>query len=73
MLLQHFRILQALYQIVILLGLNFGGSKISLLTEGDQAYQSKLKNTLIFNSFVLCQVSSASHYVECIFLHAEEG
>ncbi|KAJ8447578.1 hypothetical protein Cgig2_031191 [Carnegiea gigantea] len=47
---------QALYQIVILLGLNFGGSKISLLTEGDQAYQSKLKNTLIFNSFVLCQI-----------------
>ncbi|KAM3755083.1 hypothetical protein ACB098_02G013100 [Castanea mollissima] len=40
---------QALYQIIILLTLQFKGESIFDVTE-------KVKNTLIFNTFVLCQV-----------------
>ncbi|KAL1806489.1 hypothetical protein ACET3Z_029557 [Daucus carota] len=40
---------QALYQIVVLLTLQFGGEKIFNVNE-------KVKDTLIFNTFVLCQV-----------------
>ncbi|XP_030973907.1 putative calcium-transporting ATPase 13, plasma membrane-type [Quercus lobata] len=40
---------QALYQIIILLVLQFKGESIFSVTE-------KVKNTLIFNTFVLCQV-----------------
>ncbi|XP_074379780.1 putative calcium-transporting ATPase 13, plasma membrane-type [Apium graveolens] len=42
-------IAQALYQIVVLLTLQFGGEKIFNVNE-------KVKDTLIFNTFVLCQV-----------------
>lgn len=49
-------IIQALYQVVVLLTLNFGSSNFSLLKEGSIEHQNKLKNTLIFNAFVLCQL-----------------
>ena len=42
-------IAQAFYQIVVLLTLQFGGEKIFNVNE-------KVKDTLIFNTFVLCQV-----------------
>ena len=54
--------LQALYQVSILLILNFTGSHFSLLKQGSVEYQNKLKNTLIFNAFVFCQVSGISHF-----------
>lgn len=49
-------LVQALYQVSILLILNFTGSHFSLLKQGSVEYQNKLKNTLIFNAFVFCQV-----------------
>uniref|UniRef100_A0A803M9R6 Calcium-transporting ATPase n=1 Tax=Chenopodium quinoa TaxID=63459 RepID=A0A803M9R6_CHEQI len=49
-------IVQALYQVAILLAFNFGSSNFSLLKEGNLEHQNKLKNTLIFNAFVLCQL-----------------
>jgi len=57
-----FLALQALYQVAILLILNFTGSHFSLLKHGSGEHQNKLKNTLIFNAFVLCQVSGISHF-----------
>lgn len=48
--------LQALYQVIVLLVLNFRGTSI-LKLEGDTPERaSKEKNTVIFNAFVLCQV-----------------
>ncbi|KAF5206860.1 Calcium-transporting ATPase 10, plasma membrane-type [Thalictrum thalictroides] len=45
-------LVQALYQVIVLLVLNFLGEKISFLElKTDQA-----ANTLIFNAFVLCQI-----------------
>lgn len=49
-------LVQALYQITILLALNFGSSNFSLLKQGSVEHQNKLKNTLIFNAFVFCQI-----------------
>lgn len=49
-------IVQALYQVAVLLVFNFAGSSFSLLKQGDLEHQNKLKNTLIFNAFVLCQI-----------------
>ncbi|XP_057535535.1 calcium-transporting ATPase 9, plasma membrane-type-like [Amaranthus tricolor] len=49
-------IVQALYQVAILLIFNFGGSSFAIFKEGDNEHQHKLKNTLIFNAFVLCQL-----------------
>lgn len=46
--------LQALYQVSVLLVLNFRGISI-LNLEGDTR-ASRKKNTVIFNAFVLCQV-----------------
>lgn len=54
--------LQALYQVAVLLTFNFGSSNFSLLQEGDAEHRNKLKNTLIFNAFVLCQVSPKFPY-----------
>jgi hypothetical protein len=49
--------LQALYQVIVLLVLNFQGRTL-LRLEGDTSeHANKVKNTLIFNSFVLCQVN----------------
>ncbi|CAL9089186.1 unnamed protein product, partial [Musa acuminata var. zebrina] len=47
---------QALYQITILLVLNFGGRSILHLKNDTRAHADKVKNTFIFNTFVLCQI-----------------
>ncbi|KAK9757137.1 hypothetical protein RND81_01G142900 [Saponaria officinalis] len=49
-------IVQALYQVTVLLVFNFAGSSFALLQEGNLEHQNRLKNTLIFNAFVLCQI-----------------
>lgn len=45
---------QALYQVAVLLVLNFHGMAILNLTNDEHGHA--VKNTLIFNAFVLCQV-----------------
>ncbi|XP_019197914.1 PREDICTED: calcium-transporting ATPase 9, plasma membrane-type-like [Ipomoea nil] len=49
-------IIQALYQVTVLLVLNFQGKSILRLEHDNSDHAVKVKNTLIFNSFVLCQV-----------------
>ncbi|XP_010276717.1 PREDICTED: calcium-transporting ATPase 10, plasma membrane-type [Nelumbo nucifera] len=49
-------IVQALYQVVVLLVLNFHGRSILHLKSDTNAHADKVKNTLIFNAFVLCQI-----------------
>ncbi|XP_022842824.1 calcium-transporting ATPase 8, plasma membrane-type-like isoform X2 [Olea europaea var. sylvestris] len=49
-------IIQALYQVIVLLILNFRGRSILNLEHESDDQASKLKNTLIFNAFVLCQI-----------------
>jgi hypothetical protein len=46
--------LQALYQIVVLLTLNYGGKKILKLE--NESNPTLVKNTIVFNAFVFCQV-----------------
>lgn len=53
----YFSLLQALYQIGILLLLNFQGKSILSLENDDPKHANMVKNTLIFNAFVFCQVS----------------
>ena len=48
---------QALYQVTVLLVLNFRGRSLLNLESDNKEHANKVKNTLIFNSFVLCQVS----------------
>lgn len=48
--------LQAFYQITVLLVLNFQGKKILNLEHENEEHAVKVKNTLIFNAFVLSQV-----------------
>lgn len=48
---------QAVYQITVLLILNFRGKSILNLEHDTTEHADKVKNTLIFNTFVLCQVS----------------
>ncbi|CAL5210477.1 unnamed protein product [Lathyrus oleraceus] len=48
-------IVQALYQITVLLVLNFAGESI-LPKQDTRAHGFQVKNTLIFNAFVMCQV-----------------
>uniref|UniRef100_A0A7N0RGP8 Calcium-transporting ATPase n=1 Tax=Kalanchoe fedtschenkoi TaxID=63787 RepID=A0A7N0RGP8_KALFE len=48
-------LIQAMYQVTVLLSLNFAGRKI-LDLGSDRAHSERLKNTLIFNTFVLCQI-----------------
>ncbi|GMY35290.1 calcium-transporting ATPase 8, plasma membrane-type-like isoform X2 [Fagus crenata] len=48
-------LIQALYQVIVLLVLNFQGRKLLKLEHEPISYANKVKNTLIFNSFVLCQ------------------
>lgn len=48
--------MQALYQITVLLVLNFGGESI-LPKQDTKAHGFQVKNTMIFNAFVMCQVS----------------
>ncbi|CAL9149204.1 calcium-transporting ATPase 5, plasma membrane-type [Musa acuminata AAA Group] len=49
-------IFQALYQVTVLLVLNFGGRSILHLKNDTRAHADKAKNTFIFNTFVLCQI-----------------
>uniref|UniRef100_A0A2P2MNJ3 Calcium-transporting ATPase n=2 Tax=Rhizophora mucronata TaxID=61149 RepID=A0A2P2MNJ3_RHIMU len=49
-------LLQAAYQVIVLLVLNFKGKSLLGLSTDDPAHAKKVKNTLIFNAFVLCQI-----------------
>ncbi|XP_044463633.1 calcium-transporting ATPase 8, plasma membrane-type-like isoform X2 [Mangifera indica] len=49
-------IIQAVYQLSVLLVLNFKGKSLLNLEHDDSGHANKVKNTLIFNSFVLCQI-----------------
>lgn len=49
--------MQALYQVTVLLVLNFGGESILRNDQDSVAHTIQVKNTLIFNAFVFCQVS----------------
>ncbi|KAH0449141.1 hypothetical protein IEQ34_022941 [Dendrobium chrysotoxum] len=49
-------VLQAVYQVTILLVLNFGGKGLLNLTNETQEHAGKVKNTFIFNTFVFCQI-----------------
>ncbi|CAL5023669.1 unnamed protein product [Urochloa decumbens] len=48
--------IQAVFQVAVLLTLNFKGRNILHLTQDTLDHSSKVKNTVIFNTFVLCQV-----------------
>ncbi|PKA50857.1 Calcium-transporting ATPase 8, plasma membrane-type [Apostasia shenzhenica] len=48
--------LQAVYQVVILLILNFGGKSLLRLKNDTSEHADKVKNTFIFNTFVFCQL-----------------
>ncbi|XP_048538424.1 calcium-transporting ATPase 5, plasma membrane-type-like [Triticum urartu] len=48
--------IQAVYQVAVLLTLNFRGRDLLHLTQDTLEHSSKLKNSFIFNTFVLCQV-----------------
>ncbi|XP_042391468.1 calcium-transporting ATPase 5, plasma membrane-type-like isoform X3 [Zingiber officinale] len=47
---------QAFYQITVLLVLNFAGKSILHLRHETREHADKAKNTFIFNTFVLCQI-----------------
>ncbi|MCD7471685.1 Calcium-transporting ATPase 10, plasma membrane-type [Datura stramonium] len=49
-------LIQALYQVTVLLILNFRGKEILHLEHETNERAIEVKNTLIFNAFVLCQV-----------------
>ncbi|XP_071724578.1 calcium-transporting ATPase 8, plasma membrane-type-like [Rutidosis leptorrhynchoides] len=49
-------LLQAVYQVTVLLILNFHGKDILNLEKQPVDHANKVKNTLIFNAFVLCQI-----------------
>ncbi|KAL5152717.1 Calcium-transporting ATPase 9, plasma membrane-type [Glycine soja] len=49
-------IVQALYQVIVLLVLNFGGESILRNNQDSIAHTIQVKNTLIFNAFVFCQI-----------------
>ncbi|KAK1267872.1 Calcium-transporting ATPase 9, plasma membrane-type [Acorus gramineus] len=49
-------LVQAIYQVIVLLILNFGGRSILQLNHESRAHADKVRNTFIFNTFVLCQV-----------------
>ncbi|CAL9243921.1 unnamed protein product, partial [Arabidopsis halleri] len=48
-------LIQATYQVSVLLTLNFGGISILGLEHEEHAHATRVKNTIIFNAFVLCQ------------------
>lgn len=54
-------IFQAMYQVSVLLILNFRGVSLLALRDEPNRPAIKVKNSLIFNAFVLCQVSSSRH------------
>ena len=45
---------QAIFQVTVLLVLNFGGE--SILRQDSRTHTLEVKNTLIFNAFVMCQI-----------------
>ncbi|KAL3745858.1 hypothetical protein ACJRO7_014889 [Eucalyptus globulus] len=47
---------QAVYQVCVLLVLNFRGRSLLNLKNDGSDHANKVKNTLIFNAFVLCQI-----------------
>uniref|UniRef100_A0A5B6ZJN7 Calcium-transporting ATPase n=4 Tax=Davidia involucrata TaxID=16924 RepID=A0A5B6ZJN7_DAVIN len=49
-------LIQALYQVVVCLVLNFQGRNLLGLKHDSVTDANKVKNTLIFNAFVLCQI-----------------
>lgn len=49
-------LIQALYQVTVLLVLNFQGRSILHLENESRDHANRVKNTLIFNAFVFCQV-----------------
>uniref|UniRef100_A0A5B6ZP87 Calcium-transporting ATPase n=1 Tax=Davidia involucrata TaxID=16924 RepID=A0A5B6ZP87_DAVIN len=49
-------LIQALYQVAVLLVLNFRGRSLLGLEHDDRSHANEVKNTLIFNAFVLCQL-----------------
>ncbi|KAH7572514.1 hypothetical protein JRO89_XS04G0268000 [Xanthoceras sorbifolium] len=49
-------LLQAIYQLSVLLVLNFRGKSLLNLEHDSRDHANKVKNTLIFNSFVICQI-----------------
>ncbi|CAM8944283.1 unnamed protein product [Rhodiola kirilowii] len=48
-------LIQAFYQVTVLLILNFAGLRV-LDLGSDREHAERLKNTMIFNTFVLCQI-----------------
>lgn len=55
-------LLQAIYQILILLVFQFHGESILNLKDDGTGHANKVKNTLIFNGFVFCQVGLPANY-----------
>ncbi|KAK6131661.1 hypothetical protein DH2020_034675 [Rehmannia glutinosa] len=49
-------LIQALYQVIVLLILNFRGRSILNLEHDESGHAFRVRNTLIFNAFVFCQV-----------------
>ncbi|XP_012080805.1 calcium-transporting ATPase 10, plasma membrane-type isoform X1 [Jatropha curcas] len=49
-------LIQAAYQVSVLLVLNFRGRTLLGLKDDNLEHANKVKNTLIFNAFVLCQI-----------------
>ncbi|XP_059637463.1 calcium-transporting ATPase 10, plasma membrane-type-like isoform X2 [Cornus florida] len=49
-------LIQAFYQVTVLLALNFRGKSLLSIEHDDGVHANKVKNTLIFNAFVLCQI-----------------
>ncbi|KAK4394994.1 Calcium-transporting ATPase 9, plasma membrane-type [Sesamum angolense] len=49
-------IVQAVYQVAVLLVLNFCGISILKLEKDEKAHAYMVKNTVIFNAFVFCQI-----------------
>ncbi|XP_065854078.1 calcium-transporting ATPase 9, plasma membrane-type-like isoform X2 [Euphorbia lathyris] len=49
-------LIQAIYQVIILLVLNFRGESVLHLENESREHATDVRNTMIFNTFVLCQV-----------------
>ncbi|KAK9697194.1 hypothetical protein RND81_08G020600 [Saponaria officinalis] len=49
-------LIQAVYQVIVLLILNFEGRSILRLQHDTPVIANKVKNTVIFNAFVFCQI-----------------
>lgn len=49
-------LIQASYQVIVLLVLNFRGKSILHLQHETKEHADKVRNTVIFNAFVLCQI-----------------